>query len=107
MTGFSDKADEHVAQGGRFITSVTNFMKNLDAQLLVMERTDQDLIERLKQQEKAKAEIERRHEMNRIYHEKLSLIKKEEKRHLRAAKRVPKAFDHQYEMDKRSTEFVR
>ena len=64
-----------------------------------MEKQDQDLIERLKKQEKEKAEIDRRHEMNRLYHEKLALIKKEEQRHLKAAKRVPKSFQHWYEMD--------
>ena len=43
------------------MASITQYLKNLDAQLLVMQRTDDDLIARIKQQEKEKQEIERRH----------------------------------------------
>ena len=37
---------------------------------------------------------------------KLQDIKKEEQRHLRAAKKVPKSYQHKYEMDRRSEEYV-
>ena len=42
--------------------------------------------------------------MNREYQEKLKEIKKEEQRHLRAAKKVPPTFEHKYEMDQRTEE---
>jgi hypothetical protein len=45
---------------------------------MIMSRTDDDLIARLKQQEKDKADIEIRYQMNKAYQEKLVDIKKEE-----------------------------
>ena len=67
-----------------------------------MDKTDQALIERVKQADKEKKEILRKEEINKAYHDKLALIKKEEKRHLQNAKKVPREFTHEYEMDKRS-----
>lgn len=46
-------------------------MKGLDTQLMLMKKTDEDLIARLKQAEKDKAEVERRHEIDKLYQEKL------------------------------------
>ena len=69
-----------------------------------MKKTDEDLIARLKQAQKDKAEVDRRYQMNREYQEKLKEIKKEEQRHLRAAKKVPPTFEHKYEMDQRTEE---
>ena len=88
------------------MASVTQFLKGLDSQMLMMQKTDENLIARLKESEKEKAEIERRYQMNKEYQKKLSLIKKEEKRHIAAAKQVPKFYEHQYEMDRRSAEFI-
>ena len=64
MTGLSQKGregdGEKLGGGNRQLTSVTQYLKNLDAQLMVMSKTDDDLIARLKQQEKDKADIESR-----------------------------------------------
>ena len=37
----------------------------------MMQKTDEDLIERVLKADKEKKEIERRHEMNKVYQEKL------------------------------------
>ena len=57
-----------------------------------MEKTDQALIERVKEAEREKKEIFRREEANKAYNEKLELIKKEEQRLLKASKKVPREF---------------
>ena len=89
------------------MVTVTQYLKNLDMQLLMMSKTDENLIERLKQQQKDKAEIEHRYKINKAYEEKLAAIKKEEQRHLRASKRVPKTFEHKYEMDIQSEKQIK
>lgn len=92
MSGFNSKASSELEQlgaGGRRVASVTQYLKSLDTQLLMMQKTDEHLITRLKESEKQKKEIERRYQMNKVYEQKLAAIKKEEKRHLNAAKRVP------------------
>lgn len=76
---------EKVGQGSMQMLSVTDWMRSLDKQVMVMEKTDQVLIERVKAAEKEKQEIFRREEINKAYNEKLAKIKKEEKRHLKAA----------------------
>ena len=98
MSGFSmtSKQDE---MGNRRLASVTQYLKNLDTQLMTMQKTDEVLIAKLKQAELDRKEIERRHEINRAYQDKLAAIKKEEQRHLRAAKKVPASYEHKYAMD--------
>ena len=62
MTGLKASAElEQLGAGSKRMASITQYLKNLDTQLLVMQRTDDDLIARIKQQEKEKQEIERRH----------------------------------------------
>ena len=56
----------------------------------------------MKEAEREKIEIFRREEANKAYHEKLAKIKQEEKRHLKAAKKVPRSYQHEYEMDKQT-----
>ena len=97
---------EKVGQGSMQMLSVTDWMRSLDKQAMVMEKTDQVLIERVKAAEKEKQEIFRREEVNKAYNEKLAKIKKEEKRHLKAAKKVPRTFQHEYEMDKRTDKLL-
>ena len=52
MTGLSQKGREgdglKLGGGDRGIVSVTQYLKNLDIQLLMMSKTDENLIERLK-----------------------------------------------------------
>lgn len=64
--------------GNRRLASVTQYLKNLDTQLMTMQKTDEVLIAKLKQAELDRKEIERRHEINRAYQDKLAAIKKEE-----------------------------
>ena len=71
-----------------------------------MEKTDQALIERVKQADKYKKEILRKEEINKAYHDKLAQVMKEQKRHLKNAKNVPREFNHKYEMDKRSEDLL-
>ena len=67
MTGITKtKADREAEQerlggGSRRVASITQYLKNLDAQVLLMQKTDENLIARLKQAEKDKAEVERRY----------------------------------------------
>ena len=82
-------------------------MKSLDKQVLYMEKTDAALIERVKEAEKEKQEILRQHEINKAYEEKLAQIKREEQRHLRAAKNVPRHYQHNYEMENRTQELLK
>ena len=42
--------------------------------------------------------------MNKMYQAKMAEVRKEEKRHLRASKKVPRTFQHIYEMEARSEE---
>ena len=111
MTGLVGKGAtgnrEKLGQGSTRILAVDSWMNSLDKQVLYMEKTDKDLIERVKEAEKEKQQILKQHEINKVYQENLSKIKKEEKRHLKAAKNVPRYFQHNYEMDKKTEELLK
>lgn len=47
-------------------------------------------------------EIEKRFQLNKTYQAKLVEVKKEERRHLLASKKVPRTYQHVYEMDLQS-----
>lgn len=106
MTGLVGPKGEKVVPDKVKMFQVMQFCKNLDRQNLLMQKTDDDIIERLKKADEEKKEIFKQHEMNKKYQEKLAQIKVEEQRHLLAAKNVPKSFTHDYEMDKRTAKIL-
>ena len=61
MTGLVGKGTsgnrEKLGQGSTRILAVDNWMNSLDKQVLFMEKTDKDLIERVKEAEKEKQQI--------------------------------------------------
>ena len=72
--------------------AINDWMKNLDKQVLYMEKTDQVLIDKMNEAGKEKKEIIKKEAASKAYYEKLAKIRQEEKRHLQAAKKVPRTF---------------
>ena len=59
-------------EGSRRSTTVESFCKSLDIQLKVMEQTDKDLIERVKQAEVEKQKILHQEKIDKAYRDKLA-----------------------------------
>ena len=58
---------EKVGEGNLRMLSIDGWMQNLDKQVMYMEKTDQDLINRMKTAEEEKKEIFRQEEINKAY----------------------------------------
>ena len=60
-------AQERLGAGNRRATTVTQYLKSLDTQLLMMKKTDENLINRLKESKKEQDDVDKRHKLNLEY----------------------------------------
>ena len=65
----------------------------------MMEKTDEILIERVNQAHKQRLQIMQEEKINNEYGKQLPKIAKENRRHLKNARKVPREFVHEYAMD--------